>query len=518
MKLQKIFVIIFSFLSGLLLFSFLWWHYQLGSIRYFDADELAYLHWAHNVFSGRVPMIDFLMYVPPAFLYLLSLLYIISSGTAIFFTGRVMAWVIFVGICAALGFLFILVRGESEHGEFLGRWKNIWLFLLPGLFLLFLPLPFDKFIEIRPDNLSMLLSLIGLLCQIRLIKYEQKSMAFWSGVFYAVSLLILPKALLQAAIGVVILVCWALWGDTKMRQKRLILLRMFIFGLMLPFMAFGLWVLSVSHSVRDLDTIIYSLTKLPFEVNRLGEQFFMQPDLFFYPNSIYYGEGGVSSGLIANHLIWLVGLFVGIVRLMTPYIANGKSGVLVELLIAGSFILSIFSYVLWYPMRHAQYLIPVSVFVAYYGADAILMVWNKLRNSTWGAVLFAVVYIFGLGYLYEINLSVNIPKLSYNNSKNIVALTSALTIIPKDSYVLDLDGSTIYFKDPYYVSSVPFGQWEPYLSRPLPSLSQALERTNTKYIYDGQLGRIQTLSLKDQAYIADHFNKLPDSHIFIRKN
>ena len=84
MKSQKIFVIIFSFLSGLLLLSFLWWHYQLGLIRYFDADELAYLHWAHNVFLGRVPMLDFLMYVPPTFLYLLSLLYIISSGTTIF--------------------------------------------------------------------------------------------------------------------------------------------------------------------------------------------------------------------------------------------------------------------------------------------------------------------------------------------------------------------------------------------------------------------------------------------------
>ncbi len=509
MKSQKIFVIIFSFLSGLLLLSFLWWHYQLGLIRYFDADELAYLHWAHNVFLGRVPMLDFLMYVPPTFLYLLSLLYIISSGTTIFLTGRIMAWMIFVGICAVLGLLFTLVRGERD------KW---WLFLLPGLFLLFLPLPFDKFIEIRPDNLAMLTVLLGLICQIRLIQYEKQSMAFWSGGFYAVSLLILPKALPQTVIGVVIFACWALWGDQKMRQKRLILMRMFIIGLIFPFMVFGLWVLSVSRSVRELDTIIYSLTKLPFEVNRLGEQFFMQPDLFFYPNSIYYAEAGIGRGLIANHVIWLVGLFVGIVRLMTPFVANGKNGVWIELLIAGSFIIYVFSYVLWYPMRHAQYLIPVAVFIAYYAADAVLMVWNKLRNSLWGAVLFAVVYIFGLGFLYETNRTVNSAKLSYTNIENIRELSSALTLIPKDSYVLDLDGSTIYFKDPYYVSSVPFGQWEPYLSRPLPSLSQALETTNTKYIYDGQLGRIQTLSLKDQAYIHAHFSLLPGSRIFMRKD
>ena len=509
MKLQKIFVIIFSFLSGLLLLSFLWWHYQLGLIRYFDADELAYLHWAHNVFLGRVPMLDFLLYVPPTFLYFLSPLYIIFSGTTIFAAARIMAFLIFLGICAALGILFTLVRGERE---------NWWLFLLSGLFLSFLPLPFDKFIEIRPDNLAVLAGLIGLICQIRLIKYEQKHMAFWSGVFYAVSLLILPKALPQAVIGVVIFACWAFWGDKKMQQKRLILLRMFIFGLILPFTAFGLWVLRVSHTFVELDTIIYSLTKLPFEVNRLGEQFFMQPDLFFYPNSIYYAEAGIGRGLIANHVIWLVGLFVGIVRLMTPFVANGKNGVWIELLIAGSFIIYVFSYVLWYPMRHVQYLIPVAVFIAYYAADLVLLVWNKVRNHPWGTVLFAIVYIVGLGFLYETNRTVTTAKLLYTNVKNVAELSSALTLIPKGAYVLDLDGSTIYFKDPYYVSSVPFGQWEPYLSRPLPSLSQALETTKTKYIYDGQLGRIQTLSLKDQAYINAHFNRLSSSHIFVRKD
>lgn len=490
----------------------------MGIIRYFDADELAYLHWAHNVFTGRIPMLDFLLYVPPTFLYLLSLLYIFSSGTAILMTGRVLAFVIFVALCTAIGLLFTLVRGEREQGGLLKESNNIWLFLLPGLFLTFLPLPFDKFIEIRPDNLAMLLSLIGLICQIRLIQYEQKHMALWSGVFYAVSLFILPKALPQAVMSVVVFICWAVWGDIKMRQKRLILLRTFIIGFMMPCIAFGFWVLGVSHSLSQLDTIIYSLTKLPFEVNKLGELFFMQPDLFFYPNSIYYGEGGVSRGLIANHAIWLVGLFVGTVRLLTPFVANGKRGVWIELLIAGSFILSIFSYVLWYPMRHAQYLIPVAIFVAYYAADAILIAWNKVRNHPWGTVLFAIVYIVGLGFLYETNRTVNTAKLSYTNVENIRELTSALRIIPKGSYVLDLDGSTIYFKDPYYVSSVPFGQWEPYLSRPLPSLSQALELTNTNYIYDGQLGRVQTLSSKDQAYITEHFRREKETHILIRKD
>lgn len=508
MKLQKTVRIMLLFLTVSLTCIFLWWHYQIGLTRYFDADELAYLHWAHNVSMGKLPYIDFLLYVPPWFLYVVAPLFSISSGVAILTTGRVLAFVIFVGMCAALSAVFVSLRGDKE---------KVWKFFLPALILSFLPLPFDKFIELRPDNLAMLVALIATVFHCHALSQNGKRSSWvMAGLLYSSSLLILPKAVPQVVVAIGVTLAWVLWADVESRQQRSSKLYLFGIGCMAPIVVFGLWIGFAVHSFSQLDAIFYSLVTLPFEVNKLGKLFFMQPDLFFYPNQMYYGTSGVSSGLIVNHILWLVGLGMGVVRLMTPFIPRGKNGVWAELLIAGSFVLYIASFVLWYPMRHAQYLIPVAVFIAYYVADAIVSVWENVRNDKGGLIFFVIVYAIGLGYLYEVNLTVNRVKLSFTNIENVRALQTALSTIPKGAYVLDLDGSTIYFRDPYYVSSVPFGQWEPYLTRPLPSLSQALEKTHTNYIYESQLERVKTLPIEDQAYIKRTFIRLPNSHILVR--
>ena len=227
---------------------------------------------------------------------------------------------------------------------------------------------------------------------------------------------------------------------------------------------------------------------------------------------------GYSAGFLANETLWFIGLIVGTFRLVTPFMPDGRKGVWSEILIAGSFILYIASFVFWYPMRHAQYLIPIAVFIAYYAADAIVWVWKRLIYHRWSTLIFLLTYAVGLVYLYGIFFSVNTPKLSFTDTANVPELSKALATIPKNAYVLDLVGTTIYFRDPYYVSGVPFGQWEPFLSRPLPSLSDALERTKTRYIFQGGLGRVSALSQDDQTYIAAHYTGDQNAQMLIRDN
>ena len=222
----------------------------------------------------------------------------------------------------------------------------------------------------------------------------------------------------------------------------------------------------------------------------------MQPDLFFYPNTTYYGTAGWSRELVANHTVWLIGLGVGIYRFFTKWD---------EWLISGTFIISVVSFVYLYPLRHAQYLIPVAVFVAFYAADAIVLLWQKVHKNNLGQKVFFVGFIAMIVGMFIVYTSVNSPKLAWTNTETLSDMRALWKYIPKDAYVLDLDGRTLYFKDPYYVCCLPFGQYEQYLSRPLPSLPHALEDKNVLYIYEGQLGRVNTLSAADQAYIRAHY-------------
>ncbi len=487
-----------------LLVALLFIRLQLSLVRYFDADELAYLHWAHNVFSGVLPYRDFLLYVPPGFLYVFAPVYMFFSGTMPLIAGRVLAFCIFVAVVGITSLLFWRVR-------------RTWVALWAGIILVFLPLPADKLLEIRPDTLATLLALIGLLYQCEAM-FSSTRYASWTlaGFWYSASVLILPKTMPQIAVACVISLLWMFWGNGKMNE-RLRALSRFVLGSAIPIGVFMLWIAMISKDWRGVETVIYSLTRLPFEVNRIGEKYPILQWQFFYPNVTYYGAPGWNVGLIINHVVWMIGLLVGVVRFVTPYIPNGKPGVWTELLIAGSLIAHSSAFIYGYPMRHAQYLIPIAVFVAFYAADMIDITWKYFTRLRNGGAVFTVGFIVLVYVVMRVSGQVNGLKFRLTNREDIAILERMLVTIPKDAYVLDLVGSTIYFKDPYPVCCVPFGQWEPYLSRPLPGLAGRLETTGTRYVYQGRLGRLTTLPESDQAYIRAHFSPLAgDSGLLVR--
>lgn len=478
----------------------LWYTLQLGVVRYFDADELAYLHWAHNVFKGQRPYYDFFSYVPSGFMYVLAPLFFFVKGAEILTVARLFAWMVQVGMVISLIVLY-------------KNWRGSWFGILAALVILFLPLPKDKLIEVRPDNLAILMSFIGLIYQIRFIKFEKSSTAFWAGIWYGVSLIILPKTLPQVAIALGITFLW--WSlDWK---KRWTGVRNMLCGVFVPIAAFLLFQVVTAKGILELSMLFYSLTKLPFEVNRLGEQFVMQPALFFYPNSTYYGIGGIHAGLIVNHLLWIVGLLVGVCRLLTPFIPNGRKGYLIEVLVAGTFLMYVGIFIQWYPLRHAQYLIPIALFVSLFVADGVEQLWIQAQTRGLYKGVFLALSVVSIVFGWQIFLMVNLPKMAQTNAEDMRVIKESQRMITKESYVLDMVGSTVYFRDPYYVSALPFGQYKPYLSRALPSLRTVLSQTNTQYIYEGRLDRVQTLSFEDQAYIRAQFIRVGNTHFLKAK-
>ena len=500
-------IFILIIVTVIFLFLLLSTRLELGLVRYFDADELAYLHWAHNVFTGKLPYIDFFFYVPPGFLWFLAPVFLFTNDTTILSISRVIAFVVFVFLGAVTGLVLKQIRKPT------GVMESWWILFLPASVLTFLPLPADKMLEIRPDNIATLIAFVGLYLQIRWLESQRMAFAWWSGLAYGASLLLLPKSLPQIAIAVIVGV-FATFGMSK-KYSRLVV---FMLGIGLPLCIFGAWILATSRSIGDVELVMYSLTKLPLEVNKIGQLFPMQPDLFFYPNNNYYGVGGWSRELMANHAVWMVGLLVGVWRLVTPLIGGkNKTGAWVELLVGGSFLAYIVTFMYGYPLRHAQYLIPIAVFVALYVGDVIWSIWTVIGTRIWRSV-FVLVYAVCIVFLWQISEGVNNPKRLWTNAEDVRTLAFALQTIPKDSYVLDLVGATIYFRDPAYGCCLPLGQYSPFLSRPVNTLSDGLRRKHPVYIYQGRLYRLNDISSLDRQYIDEYYQPLTnDKTWFIRK-
>jgi hypothetical protein len=468
-------------LAGLLLY-LLWWRLQVSSVRYFDVDEFSYMHWTAAIARGERPFIDFFIFITPGFMWVFAPIYwIYGVSTQVFMAGRVVSYMIFLGILGSLGYLYGITRG----------WK--WA-LLPIVILTFLPMPYDKFLEIRPDNLAMLFALLGVIGEIVAIRAKRIHWWLVSGLLYSASLFVLAKTLPIVAVGggIAVISSWRDW-------KKILF---FFLGLLAPWIVFFL-----SAAVfGNFSVVWYSLTKLPFEAYKFSLNYYMGANLFFYPNALFYGGNGytITSGLIVNHAIWILGLCVGAYRLVTP--ARGKKNELfVELLVSGVFFVSVAAYVKFFPWKHTQYLIPIAVFVAYYAADGLsgLFYWIERLG---GRASFGIV-LLGFSYLViVITKDINAPKLLNANTVQITELSTLIHTIPLSTHVVDLEGRMVFWPDGYPVSSLPFDEFLSYVSRrPLP-LAQYLDKYPADYIYDGDSNRFITFTAENLAYIHAHFS------------
>lgn len=490
MKLKHYLVAIALGATLVVLTVFLISRYQLGQTQHFDLDELAYLHWASHYVSGSRPYRDFFFFGTPGYLWFIAPAFIFSKGIAPFFAGRVLAFGAYALLAAASGWLFWEVRRS-------------WLAALVPVIILFLPLPGIKFSEVRPDTLAVLFVVLGLVFTVRYLKHWQARDGVLAGTSLALSSLVFLKSAPMVAVAA-LTVTAASWG--KKRER----LAWFVLGMAATGALFGAWLVSLGW--QSWGMALYSLTKLATEATQLGKLFPIEANFFFYPNQLFYGTG--EEGRWVNHGLWLGGMLVGTVRLLTPWLPAGKKGVWQELLLGISWLSYLIFFVYISPFKHSQYLIPLAVFAVWYAADGVYLLWTAAlrRPATLGLII--VLYLIGLWYLTKVFFAVNQTRMTFPVAGQIAPVQEIWKRIPTSEPILDLEGITLYYPDPYYVCCIPFGQFAHFLSRPLPELTTALETTNTKYIYAG--GRLETLTRQDQQYVLTNFSFDPALNLFVR--
>ncbi len=498
---------VLAIVSLVLLILFLSWHYRIGMVRYFDADEYAHMHWAAKILEGKRPYIDFLTFFTPVFHWILSPAFASGWGTTEpFISARLIMFLIFVGSAMMTGVLVWQIR------------KSLWQAVLAGAILAFLPLPFDKLLEIRPDTPATLLMLLAVSFQIIWMKTGKRSLCFISGIFWSLSVLMLTKMLPNMAVGALVGLLYIIGREKgeEYRKKQVFQeILAYIGGMAIPVLLFGLWTLTLGN----LPLVWYSLTLLPVEANKISRYFIMMPDLFFYPNDIYYGTSGWGREILVNHTLWVIGLLVGLIRLVAP-LQNplGRKNWLAELLVASQCFVQVLFYTKIVPLKHAQYLIPIAPFIAIYTADALGMVYRTAAKKTILQGMFIGVFLIGAYFLVQVFSAAHSRKLEWTNTADLSAVEKLYRTIPMSEPVLDLDGRMLYNPDGYYACCIPFGQFAHFLSRPLPSLPQALEDGHVKYINQGGLKRVSTLPIPDQQYIYGAYRSLHGDDTFLVRN
>jgi hypothetical protein len=479
---------------GILLLFLLIWRWKVGMTRFFDVDEFSYLHWAANFARGQRPYTDFFLAFTPGFLWFFApLIAFFSFNAYVFVAARVVSFILFCGMLTFLGILFAATRSK--------RWA-----LLPVILLAFLPMPYDKFLETRPDNLATLFAFGGLVLEVLAIQRDKqtKPFWFWSGLLYMASLLVFLKTLPFVFVGCIV----ALGAQWLKKNKRDFAdLKAFCLGMGIPFGFFCIWLLTLG----DIGKVWYSLIKLPFEANLQAKFGWMEPNLFFFPNGSFYGgTNRVTLSLIINHAIWIVGIIIGAYRCVTPFIGGGgdKRKTLIEVLIGGVFIISVFGYVRFFPLKHSQYLIPIALFIAYYAADILASVFRYIDTKIplYGVL---VLCIIGSYYLGQSTIQVNTVKLGWSNATQIEQMKILISAIPPGSEIFDVEGRLLFWKDAYYICCVPMGSFIPYLSQKPPAIREVLEAKKTPYIYQGDSNRLPLLSYEDMNYIQTNYTPVP---------
>lgn len=475
----------------------LFFRYKLGLARYFDPDESIYLNLAAHISRGKLPYKDFLFVMTPLYLYILAPLYRLFTGIDYIMAGRILAFAISVLAYTSVGFLFWQVRKS-------------WLAILAPLILIGLPMPADKFLEIRPDILAMVFFTWGLIFQLR-TRQGNKLAGFLAGLFYCLAILTCQKVIIGVAIAVFFFFLQEISGS---KSKKNILPVFYLAGFGIPLIIFCLW----SIFTGDPKQVLYSVGRMAIETQNYNKYFHQTPRFFFFsPNVIYYGSWGYDLGIVFNHLLWILAVITCLFRIIRA-VFRKNAYISRDLSVGGIFISFLLFYFYLSPLKHPQYLIPSSFFVAFFITDLLLIIRKITERRKFGVIFFAIIYLLILSQIYRAFFYTHNIKFTWTNSLHLEKIRKIWAAVPKNEYLLDLEGRTIDYPYPYYVCCYSIGQFDMAMSRPLPSLSKALEKTKTRYIHQGEINRIDALLPRDVQFIHDNYAPTMDNELWVAKN
>ena len=270
----------------------------------------------------------------------------------------------------------------------------------------------------------------------------------------------------------------------------------FILGGIIPAATVVLLFLSYGNFNRAVQLTTEVSTRA---TNLLGSRFPIPPNFLFYPNDVYFGAPGESLPWKINLVIWLAGIVYGIVSLVSFLNSKDKKESLVKLLISTSFLVNLIVFVQFLKLRHGQYLVPLSVFTAFYSADLIIKILNNFKFLiaifTFAFLIFTFAYAGKEMYDWKLRWTNEWVLKYYSNLYNVIG----------SEKVLDLTGETVYGNDGYYFCCVPYGQYLEALTFPYPNLETAIQKNKIKYVFIQTIDRLSVLPPEHADIIRKYF-------------
>lgn len=488
------------------------WHYRLSLTRYFDIDEFAHLHWGYNLLTGMYPYKDFFYMIPPFFLYPIAfIINFFGRSVNALLMARMMILLAFCG----MGLVTFLITRKL---------RNTLTAFIAVIVLSLLPIPSDKMLEIRPDNIAIFLSLAGLYAF--MLAHEKKSqfIFFLAGLFYSLSLGIVPKTIFFLIPPVIILIFDFISRDTLSSSRALrrgdpgiasgrdprsdmTLIKElkyhflpFITGIFLPLLVVVFLFIYYQKPILALQsttTITASITAV------LGDKFYMRPDIFFYPNDTYYGLPGYSAPYLLNLLLYFSASFYAIFFILSVFSHKDYEKCVREFMVGASFFLNLYAFVHIFPLKHAQYLIPLTPFISIFFAILLEKITRHRLIRKYQMMLIVAVLL----YFSFIAKDMFQAKAGWTNQATINNINNILTVIPKEEKIFDLTGETVFFRDGYYFCCLPYGQYDEGIPFQLPSLEKSLRDNNVHLIHIGEESRLGVLPAYHQKVVETYYVK-----------
>jgi len=468
------------FLGILAIFFLLVLRFDIAMRRFFDADEFRHLFRAFLLSRGRVPYRDFgYAFSPLLPAFFAPFFLVLKEGVAIVFLARGLNFLIFLSISL---FLFLIAKEAF----------NLETGVLAVFFWVFLPIGFDKTIEIRPDHLAMAFWLASFLFLLTAEKKKSKrAWLFWSGFCFGFSVLVL----LKTAFGYPGLLACLLLTSRGSGKRKLENLFIFHWGALVPLAILTLIFLILGN----FNQAIYSIFIMPYEVSRARSGMFFNPVFPFVPNDAFYGVGGYSLPWYLSNLA----LFIGAIGLVKQAFQTAFEDYrLIRLFLLFSFLsfaLMVFAVI---HLTLVQNYLPLFALLCLAAADFLVSLGKRfLRKQSllWLINWALLLSIFSFAFWQSVK-----AHSAWENDWQVWLIKDILTISEPDDLVFDMTGYHLYRESGYTLCCEVFPQFENSLSQPLPNFIDELKRTQTKFVI--QTSRLEALGAEEKAFIEKNYS------------
>ncbi len=418
----------------------LFWHFQVGLVRYFDEDEFTHMFASSMIAIGQTPSRDFAYFYSPFYAALLSPLFVLLKDNAqVVFLARSLQFFIFCFSVFVVGWIVKETSGKRAGA-------------LAAFLIAFLPVALDKTLEVRPDLLAIVFWLLAFFLL-------QKKRLFWAGLVFGFSLVVIFKTAF-AYPGLVIFLWWANRNSLKKLGENLLY---FHLGIILPLLGLFFSLFLVGNFYQAVYEIIISRPELAAVYAR---KYFV-PFFLFRPTDVFYGLGGRSLPWFLSNLILAVGL-----------LGLFKSKQRLFLVISFAF----FAFSIWsvFLITLVQYYLPL-FYLSVIGAAELL---NSL--SGWLAKkskpLYIICWVLFLGiFSFGFWQSVK-AHLNWNNSAMVKSIATDLAISSPGDHFFDYMGTHLFRPSGYYICCAIYPDWIDNLSQPMPRLPDDFRQNQTKFL------------------------------------